>query len=231
MKKGILFQNKNGKPKRYGFSWIYSYKGFLDEAAKIYEIRKTHKRKSNEMLSNPSVWINKSYQQLWEISLTISRVSSKVMTPSELLKLFASETSCHGIGKLISGKPVGIRVFWGFVILSALVGLCAVLKSIIEGFLDWPTATSITIHSKPALSFPSVVFCSSNLFNRYLLQNQNISEQIADYSRLTYSTAYERFDPISMNKTLSEEYDVLVKRYGSIFSWNSVTSVKNFSPK
>ncbi len=140
----------------------------------------------------------------------------KSMTRPELLKLFASETSCHGIGKLISSKHIGLKVFWGIIVLSALVGLCGILKSIIECFMQWPTATSIKIHPQPALDFPSVLFCSSNLFNRHRLEKQNVSEHLADYTRLIYSATYEKYDPMSMNKTLSEMYDALVTRYGSI---------------
>lgn len=101
------------------------------------------------------------------------------------LSSIASESNVHGVSRIISDRPIYLRLLW----LLAFLGLFGFgfyqVSSIFSTFLQYPTKTDVKVKFD-ALPFPAITICNMNIMKKSksgLIQSEKL-QQIIDVSMI-----------------------------------------------
>lgn len=138
------------------------------------------------------------------------------MKKSNPIQTFFDSTTAHGFGRVFKSSSIFHRVFWLTILSMALCGTSYILYGVIDGFLESPTATSITVERVPNMTFPQIQICNRFSLNQSYLRQHNISQELALYTQHIFSWALSDFNvryPQEREQALEAEYNALTKRF------------------
>ncbi|CAH1252695.1 ASIC3 [Branchiostoma lanceolatum] len=80
-------------------------------------------------------------------------------------KEFASNTTLHGLSRIVIAPSIYFRVLWVLAILCSYAGFAYMFSSMIIDYFDYSTITDTALEFTAASPFPAVTICNMNKFD------------------------------------------------------------------
>ncbi|EDO36191.1 predicted protein [Nematostella vectensis] len=107
-----------------------------------------------------------------------------------IFKDFSDRTSCHGIGQIGGSQSVMWRVSWLMIFLAGLGMVLYQGLTLLDTYLNKPTATAVDITYSEVTNFPSVTICNMNMIKKSQLQHFPQVKRLVDtFNNMTSSNS------------------------------------------